>query len=421
MTKVDAPCVITSVYASSDIGNFRDNNEDNFIIADLVNGQGYSFPQSIRRNIKNNRLLMAVSDGIGGREGGEIASAIAVYGLRLELLRLASKAAIYEVDWLVKALEHINKLIWRAGKENQQLKGMGATITAALISGSRAYIAEVGDSRAYLVRNNQIKQITTDQSLFEILSSDMEIEHQPSENTRSIILQSVGGQENLDVAVTILELCQDDFLLICSDGLSNNLTATEIEETITKSSNLEQAVTSMIELSKERGGEDNITLILTKFEGDALPKSTDKSITSSLKVLTAFNPLSNNKGKQKRITQQMVSELHEREEKVFRSTLGVMSPTSYPARSRALSESDKSIELLHNSANQLVKVVDQIHVLEKWLEQQGRLDPALQKAIVHLEHAIKNTQKIEIVARKARNLIERLTAKNIYPKDNKNS
>jgi protein phosphatase len=407
--------VVTSLYATSDIGNVRDNNEDNFIIANLTSGETYNFPQSVKAPIEKNQLLMAVSDGMGGAQGGEIAAAIAVYALKLELMRLfKSQVNESEVDLLIKALEKVNQIIWQTSRENDELQGMGATITAVFVSGSRAYV----------IRNKKIKQITTDQSLFEMLSQTGSFEGRlPSENTRNIILQSMGGQEKIHVAVTTLEIQLGDYLLLCSDGLSNMLTSDEICNFISTSPNLERAGARMIDLAKERGADDNITVVVANFEGNALSKDTNRSITQSIEILTAFNPLTRDVEKRvRRITQQMGSGelnlgLKGNPNLIFRSTLGIMPPSEYPYRTQALNESDKSIELLYLASRQLSVIVGQIQQLEGWLEKQGCLDPSLQKAIVHLEYAVKNTQKIEIVARKARALIERLSTKSSHQDD----
>ncbi len=414
--------VVTSIFASSDIGKIRDNNEDNFIIADLNDGKHYTFPQSIRRSIEKNHLLIAVSDGMGGAQAGEMASAMAVYALKFELIRLIkAKIVDNEMDLLIKAIEKVNQLIWENSKVNSNLKGMGATVTALFVSGNRAYIAEVGDSRAYVVRENKIRQLTTDQSLFEVLtqSGSFPIGLEPADSTRSIILQSMGGQEKIHVAITSLELCFGDYLLLCSDGLSNKLTPEEMWEITSNAPNLERAGVKMVDLAKERGGEDNITVVLAKFEGNGLSKGISKTLTQSIEILTAYNPLTGGiERRVKRITEQMVSnKLKKDEELIFRSTLGVMPQTEYPYRNKALSESNKSVELLHQASKQLSAVVIQMQLLEKWLASQGRLDAALQKAVAHLEYAIKNTQKIETVARKAHKLMERLSAKADSPQD----
>ncbi|MEW6730246.1 MAG: PP2C family serine/threonine-protein phosphatase [Acidobacteriota bacterium] len=405
--------VITSIYARSDIGNVRANNEDNFIIADLISGRTCNAPRSITRTLTQQCLLLAVSDGMGGAQAGEIASALAVYGLRLEMLCQSTNQTA--VDRLVKAVEKINNLIWREGQNNIGHKGMGATITAALVEGSRAYVAEVGDSRAYIIRRNKIKQITTDQSLFEALVKSGVYNREQRENApaRNIILQSLGGQAEVQVAVNTVQLLAGDYLLLCSDGLSNKLNAEEIRKFITKSPNLELAVTTMIDIAKKRGGEDNITVVLAKFEGNGLPQGSEQgSITKTIDVISAFDPFGEEEND--RNTKQMVSDNTEQtsESLLFNSTIGIMPLSAlpaYPKRNEIVEASDQSIKILNSASPQLQLVIEQIQSLDIWLQQQGRSEPSLQKAIVHLEHAIKNVRKIESVARKARNVIERLT------------
>jgi PPM family protein phosphatase len=421
----DGSLVITSVYACSDIGNVRANNEDNFVISDLKDGRACAAPQTIRRALDDNHVLIAVSDGMGGAQAGEIASALAVYGLRLELLRRLADAAIDKTDsvsLLTASLEKINDLIWQAGQRNPAFKGMGAAITAAIIEGARVYVAEVGDSRAYVIRGSRIKQITTDQSLFEaLMSSGVFKTSQMGENapSRNIILQSLGGQQSVEVAVTALDLQAGDFLLLCSDGLSNKLTAEEIRQCINQSANLETACANMIAAAKKRGGEDNITVVLASFEGDCLPFDSDQySITQSIDVISDFNPMKDEvPPSREHRTQQMVSnqQLEEAEaeepDAIFRSTIGLLPPSEYPSRSYAIAASDRSIESIQTAGEHINAVIEQVRRLDDWLMKQGRLDPALQKAIVHLEHAINNLQKIESVTRRARNCIERASAK----------
>ncbi len=409
--------MITSIYACSDVGVLRSNNEDNFIIADLKTNRYCAAPQSIKRDLVDNLLLLAVSDGMGGAQAGEIASALAVYGLRLELVSQKNNLAIAER--LVQALEKINSLIWNGAQNEPSYRGMGATITAAIVEGTRAFIAEVGDSRAYIVRGNRIKQITTDQSLFEALVSSGIFKGEPPENApaRNIILQSLGGQQSVKVAINAIELQAGDYLLLCSDGLSNKLNADEMLKFVSKSTNLETACATMVSVAKKRGGEDNITVVLAKFEGEGLPiGSENSSITKSINIISVFNPLTGDvERKDRRHTQQMVSDRVEdesdKEDEVFRSTIGLLPLMEYPGRAKAIQESDRSIELLDDAGKQLSVVIDEVRKLELWIQQQGRLDPTLQKAIAHLEHAIKNSQKIASVARKARNVLERLSQK----------
>jgi PPM family protein phosphatase len=410
-TTEKAPVVITLLYARSDVGNLRSNNEDNFVIADLVSGRAFTAPRSIERKLSDNRLLIAVSDGIGGEQAGEIASALAVYGIHLELL--SQQAGLDMVDRLAKAIEKINLLLWNESQNNSARKGMGATLTAAVIDGSRAYIAEIGDSRAYIIRRGKIKQITTDQSLFEMLVESGVYNREQKESTpaRNIILQSLGGQAEVKAAISIVDLYAGDYLLLCSDGLSNKLQAKEILEHVVKSPNLESAGMAMIDLAKDRGGEDNITLILSKFEGSGLPRSAVKSsITDSIDIITAFDPLT---GEVDRRTKQMVSDNTEqnKEQDLFRSTLTLLPLPDYPERDKAFSECNRAIELIQESSTQLKAVIDQIHNLEKWLQKYGRMEMPLQKATAHLEQAIKSILKVEKISRKTHHLLDEIIPK----------
>lgn len=414
--------IVTDIYACSDVGNSRTNNEDNFIIVDLRHGGCCPSPRAIERRLKDNRLLLAVSDGMGGAQAGEIAAALSVYGLRLELLKQLAAISTTKPDiskLLMRALEHINTLIWHAAQQTPEYRGMGATMTAVIIEQGQAYVAEVGDSRAYLVRRGKIKQLTTDQSLYEALMQSGAYRGREPEDpaSRNIILQSLGGQERLSVAVTTIPLRAGDQLLLCSDGLSNKLTTDEIRKFVSKAPNLETACASMVGVAKKRGGEDNITMVLACFDGNGLPIAGDRaSITGAMEIVSSFNPLGEDAEKKRgRMTQQMVSDAMSEEDDVprpiYRSTIGMLPSAEYPQRKKALSTATKSVKLLTDSSHQIESMINEFQQLDQWLIEQGRLDPTIQKAIIHLEFAVKNVQKIEAVARKAQSLMEQATAK----------
>ncbi len=284
--------VTTTVAGQSDIGRVRQNNEDNFLIADLGTGRVYLIPQKVTHSQEQNRLLLAVSDGVGGANSGEIASSMAVHSLRVELLK-RNRGPVSPFDRLVQAVEKANSLIWSESQNNPSRRGMGATITAALIERDVAYVAEVGDSRGYLIHGGRIKQITTDQSLVGILMERGLLSAEQAKNApaRNIILQSLGYQAEVKVAVTSIELAAGDYLLLCSDGLSNKLKDEEMHEIIAKHANVEDAVRELIETANRRGGEDNITAVLARFEGDALrPASYSGSLTTRIEILSAYDP-----------------------------------------------------------------------------------------------------------------------------------
>jgi serine/threonine protein phosphatase PrpC len=170
---------------------------------------------------------------------------------------------------------------------------MGATLTAALIERTEAYIVEVGDSRAYLLRAGELPQLTRDQSLVQMLVdagqlSPEEARHSPQKN---VILQSIGLADDLRVAIGRLQLRRGDTILICCDGLSNAITDDEIRR-ILGANDPTGACAGLIDLANERGGKDNLTAIVARLDGsDLLPASPHESVTATFDVLRAFTPV----------------------------------------------------------------------------------------------------------------------------------
>lgn len=283
--------IVTTVAGFTDVGMVRSNNEDNFLIADLATGRVFLIPQKITHKFQENRLLLAVSDGVGGASCGEVASSMAVHSMRVELLRRNNTSDPFQR--LVQAVEKANSLIWNEGQANPERKGMGATITAALIEKNVAYIAEVGDSRAYVIHSGRIKQITTDQSLVGVLVNRglMTPEQAETAPGRNIILQSLGCNSEIRVAVNSIELTNGDYLLLCSDGLSGKIKSEELLQYVEKGSSIEETCKQLIELAKQRGGEDNITVVIAKFDGLGLrPAQEVTRLTSHIEILAAFDP-----------------------------------------------------------------------------------------------------------------------------------
>lgn len=277
--------VIVSVFASTDVGMQRTGNEDAFLVADLSTGRVDMGSDADPHQLGERGSMMVVSDGMGGAAAGEIASELAVKTIREALNDLPLELTLNER--LVKATELANERIWEHARQNPELTGMGATVTAVLVHSGSAYIAQVGDSRAYLVRGDQIKQLTKDQSLAQmLLDSGVIRPEQAASVPQNVIMQALGTQPTVNVVLTSVELCRDDCLLLCSDGLSNKIDAHEMYQAIRESPDLQSACKSLIETANERGGEDNITVIIARFEGEGLPLAVGRSsITGSLKVI----------------------------------------------------------------------------------------------------------------------------------------
>jgi protein phosphatase len=222
---------------------------------------------------------------MGGAAAGEIASEMAVTSMRDSLAEVNSSTEISEQ--LKSAAEIANERIWNHSQDNPELSGMGATLTAVLVQGTTAYIAQVGDSRAYLMRRDQIKQLTKDQSLAQMLVDSGAIKPEQMDSVpQNVIMQAMGTQPAVKVAMTAVELFRNDCLVICSDGLSNKVPPNELREMIQEVEDLTEACRLLIDKANERGGEDNITVIIARFDGEALYSASESSsITGSFRAL----------------------------------------------------------------------------------------------------------------------------------------
>ena len=254
----------------TNVGRVRPHNEDAFSVVELDQRRSW-VPGAVPGIIEvgEGRVLLAVSDGMGGEQAGEVASALTVAFLENELRDQADRTSA--ATSLVTAVKRANHAVWQASQERGK-EGMGATLTAVLIHGQCAYIAEIGDSRAYLVRGSRIVQITRDQSLVQQLVDIGSLTAEEAERSpyRNLILQAVGKSPEVHVALGRLALRRGDQLVLCSDGLSGKLRDSEILGIMSRASDFAGACAQMITLANQRGGEDNITVILAEVTGDEL-------------------------------------------------------------------------------------------------------------------------------------------------------
>jgi len=263
----------------------RSGNEDSFLVADLTAGKIGLGPDVSTHQLGERGSLMIVSDGVGGAAAGEIASEMTVTTMRESLSENTSSTEISEQ--LKAAAEIANERIWNRSQDNPELSGIGATLTAVLVQGTTAYIAQVGDSRAYLIRREQIKQLTKDQSLAQMLVDSGAIKPDQMDSVpQNVIMQAMGTQPAVKVAMTAVQLFRNDCLVICSDGLSNKIPPNELREMIQDVGDLTDACRLLIDKANERGGEDNITVIIARFDGEALYSASEtSSITGSFRAL----------------------------------------------------------------------------------------------------------------------------------------
>ena len=225
-----------------------------------------------RRNTNQEGIKLAIlADGMGGHRAGDIASQMAVLNLgnAWEEQDLTDDEKI--AQWFIQAIQEENALIYQRGQEQPEYNGMGTTIVAAALSEERFTIAHVGDSRAYLIRDGKIIQLTEDHSLVNELVKSGEISEEMAVNhpRKNILTRSVGmpGTVEVDVSTYIWQL--KDRLLLCSDGLTNMLSEEMIETIVNQEGTLSDKVTELINQANEAGGADNITVLLIEFKEDA--------------------------------------------------------------------------------------------------------------------------------------------------------
>jgi serine/threonine protein phosphatase PrpC len=225
---------------------------------------------------------------MGGADAGEVASALVVQTLARALAGSTREAEA--ADRLHQAVQRAHSKVWKEGAEKGQR--MGATLTAVYVEGDVAYVAEVGDSRAYLLRAGKIAQLTEDQSLVQRLLGKGVLSPEEAEQSelRNIILQAMGHQETVKVALGRLELRARDCLVLCSDGLTRYVNDDELRTTILSSHDLPTACEKLVAMANERGGEDNITVVLGGVGGDLpVPSMRGDAIEETWEVLQSFD------------------------------------------------------------------------------------------------------------------------------------
>lgn len=272
-----APIVVRFA-GRSVVGLVREHNEDNFVIANLATGDRHPRDATFVDEVGAPGIMFTVCDGMGGAAAGEVASRMAVDILH-EALRRGGAPADRDTlaRRLVSAVEEAGKRIYDAAQKERSRRGMGTTSTAAVLVDKILFIAEVGDSRAYLVRRGQMKQLTKDQSLVNQLIEAghlTEAEAEAFEHS-NIILQALGTAETVQVDLTFVELRKGDRLMMCSDGLSGLVHADVLRETLVGVADPAECATKLIEFAEAAGGHDNITVVVANFEGDGLEEAKD--------------------------------------------------------------------------------------------------------------------------------------------------
>ncbi len=216
-------------------------------------------------------LLLAVADGMGGAAAGETAGRICLKVIYSEIQELIWEMRRpddgYLEEILVEAVGNANRRIYDLGRRNHDLAGMGTTLTVVLGLDGRLMVGQIGDSRAYQLRQQGIRQLTRDQSLVAQRVSAGEISEEEARRhpERNILLQAVGVRPEVELALRSVDVGPGDVLLLCSDGLHAQMSADEIHGVVLNSPGEEDACLSLVDLANRRGGPDNITGVIAQF------------------------------------------------------------------------------------------------------------------------------------------------------------
>lgn len=266
------------VFGRTDVGKSRDHNEDSFLVADLTKRNASLQPDVRQHTVGRRGSLFMVADGMGGAAAGEVASEMATTTVYNHMVtQWGNDQEVTEQRFayrLKEAVELANQNIHEYAKSHLEVRGMGTTTTAAGVFDGALYLTQIGDSRGYLIRQNQIAQITKDQSLMQRLvdAGELTEEEAAVSERRNIILQALGPEPHVKVDLTRQELRRGDMLVMCSDGLSGLVKKEEILTIVMQATDLVGACKQLIELANSRGGPDNITCIVARFTGDGLPE-----------------------------------------------------------------------------------------------------------------------------------------------------
>ncbi len=271
------PPIRATLFAITDRGRTRDHNEDTFLVADLATREALRNSRREEHAISDRGMIFLVADGMGGAAAGELASEMAAVEIHRQMVDGWTAAPLGTEETfatnLRRAVEAANGQLHGYASSHPEVRGMGTTATVVGVWRDRIYLAQIGDSRAYLIRGSQARQLTRDQSLTQRLVEVGELTEEEAETSerRNIILQALGPDERVKVDLSWQMLQRDDLLILCSDGLSSVVRRADIAEVANSSGDVQDIGERLVALANERGGPDNITIVVVRFDGEGLP------------------------------------------------------------------------------------------------------------------------------------------------------
>jgi serine/threonine protein phosphatase PrpC len=252
----------------TDVGRKREHNEDHHLVLPLAGGVAPQDGDASTVALREPGVLLVVADGMGGHHGGEVASRVCVETLAKEIvpLLLPSGAARPDVPAaLQRAVTAAHQALFNYAQKFPTHETMGTTLTAALVCGTRADVAQVGDSRAYLLRDGNLILLTQDQTIGNQLRKRGQDPALVNPRIAELLTQAVGAQAEIKVIMTAIDLVAQDLLVLCSDGLYKAVSPAELVQILEMSIPLSEKARRLIARGNENGGPDNITVILVEL------------------------------------------------------------------------------------------------------------------------------------------------------------
>src|SRR6185436_12313692 len=262
MPETPTPTARAVVVGMTDVGRVREHNEDNFLVMNRADGRRGGNAERFETAL-DGALLLVVCDGMGGAAAGEVASKMAADRMAADLGKAEfDDSSPDQISSLMdRVVQRANVDIHESAKANPSQKGMGTTMTAAVVTPGRLFVSQVGDSRAYLLRKGMLNQLTKDQSLIGQLIEEGTLTEEEAEKLggRNIVLQAVGVEENLRVDTKYWPLLRGDELLLCSDGLSGMVKDAQMKDILLASmDDPGKAAENLIAEANKNGGRDNV-------------------------------------------------------------------------------------------------------------------------------------------------------------------
>jgi protein phosphatase len=277
------PNVKLRVFGRTDVGQVREHNEDNFLVADLTKNSRGLMEGDRHQDVGLRGTLLGVCDGMGGAAAGEVASQLAV---DIIFQKMTSGDPPKDRDdlaaRLVQSIEAAGLRIFSEAKLDRTRRGMGTTATIATLLDGHLFLGQVGDSRGYILRGDRLVQVTRDQSLVNQLIEAGQLTEEEAETFEhnNIILQALGTADSVQVDLTFVELRRGDTLLLCSDGLSGMVRNDEIREVLRSVAEPLEVCKVLTDRANQAGGHDNITVVVAKFEGESLVDPSEDDIAT---------------------------------------------------------------------------------------------------------------------------------------------